>query len=155
MASSSVAGSDRHLSVVREEAAESPRAARPRLELHTRRQLRLRRRRGVLACLVVLTVFALLFGIVAMQVLIVQTQRRIDAADQRIAAEQLRSQRYESALAVYESPGYVLQRAAELGMVRADSPEYLHPAGDDALAIAAAMDAAERAAGAHGEDGPP
>jgi hypothetical protein len=108
----------------------------------------------VLALLVVVTVFGLLFGIVAMQVLIVQTQRRIDHATQQIAAEQLRHQRYESALAVYESPGYVLERASALGLVRAETPQYLHPSGDDALVIAAAIEAGERAAGANGDTTP-
>jgi hypothetical protein len=86
-------------------------------------------------------VFGLLFGIVAMQTLIVQSQRRIDTANARLEQERFTYDRFRIALAYYESPTYVVQRATALGLVRAEDRTYLVPSGDEALVVAAAIEA--------------
>lgn len=95
----------------------------------------LRRRRWQRSLLVVLTalVTAVVFGVVLLYGQIVEGQRELDGLRGEIAEAEAERARLERAVAEASTPDAIVQRAFQLGMVRALEPEYLiaiRPAGE-------------------------
>ena len=107
------------------ETRRAPQRSRARLrvvDLAARR--RRARRRVALALLFVLVVVGL-FGVAFVHAQLVESQQDLDDMRGRIAELEAEKARIERAVDEASAPATVVERAAELGMVRAEDPVYL------------------------------
>jgi cell division protein FtsL len=83
---------------------------------------------AVLATVVVVALFAVLFGLAAFHVVLIQGQQRLDELDEQVTDEQDRYERLRLEVAALESPARVVETAVrDLGMVTPDGTTYLNP----------------------------
>ncbi len=86
--------------------------------------------------LVVLGALGLLFGLVFLQVLLVQNQHHIDSLNARLGNEQATYQRLRLEVAEMEAPDRIVREATKLGLVEPPgAPVYLTPSAEDARAL--------------------
>ena len=97
-----------------------------------------RRRAGLLAVVVCLAAFGIMFGLVAFQAKIAADQQRLDRVEQQMSDAQATYERLRLAVAQRESPQTVIDAAEAKGMVVPDSVTYVTPAMSDVLAVALA-----------------
>jgi cell division protein FtsL len=100
---------------------------------------RLRRRRaGVLAGLICLAIFGIMFGLVAFQAKIAADQQRLDHVEKQMSDAQATYERLRLAVAQLESPQAVISTAESKGMVVPEKVTYVTPSVADVLAVALA-----------------
>jgi hypothetical protein len=97
-----------------------------------------RRRAGVLAAVVCLGIFGIMFGLVSFQAKIAADQQRLDHVDQQMSDAQATYERLRLAVAQLESPQTVISAAEGKGMVVPDKVSYVTPSLADVLAVALA-----------------
>ena len=94
---------------------------------------------GVIGAVGAVAVFAVLFGLVLFQTVMVQNQSRLDRLDTQIRDEQGRYQQLRLQVAQLESPARIVDEATHrLGMVPPPGTSYLTPSSTDAAAATAA-----------------
>ena len=128
----------------------APRHVRPHLELVQPPKPRRRLRTGPTFALGAMIAFAIAFAVVALQVVLVQGQQRLDEvhddiADQTDAYNQLRLD-----VAELEAPARIVSAATELGLVPPPEVVYLTP--DGAITIPAGTVSSDPAATAGAGD---
>jgi len=97
-----------------------------------------RRRAGLLAGLICLLTFGIMFGLVAFQAKIAADQLRLDRVEQQRSEAQATYERLRLAVAQLESPQTVIAAAEAKGMVVPDQVTYVTPSMADVLAVAMA-----------------
>ena len=110
--------------------ARPARPARPRLRVVDAPTAR--RRLGAIGILLVFGLFALLFGLVVFQTVLVQNQHRIDTLDSQVQDEQARFQQLRLEAAQLEAPARIVDAANRLGMVPPPGTTYLTPSASAA-----------------------
>jgi hypothetical protein len=100
-----------------------------------------RRRAGVAAATVVLTLFAVMLGLVAFQTRLAQGQLRLDQLDRDAREQQVRYDRLRGQVAVLESPTNIVAAARAQGMVTPDQIRYVAVPPDAVAAVAASSGA--------------
>jgi cell division protein FtsL len=145
----------------RASAAPRPGADRPERQAPARPPLHVvetpTRRKANIAALTVMGVaalFALLFGLVLFQTLLVQNQQRLDRIDAQVRDEQARYQRQRLQVAQLSSPARIVDEATKrLGLVPPPGTTYLAPpaASSDGSANASGSNSAS-SSGAAGTD---
>jgi cell division protein FtsL len=111
----------------------SPIERRPALRVvDTRRDGTPRSLTHLIGTVLAVVLFASVFSVVTCQVLLVQTQSRLDDVDARIAQEQAAGKQLGRDIAAMESPERIVDEAKDrLDMVPAGEPGYLQPQPDD------------------------
>jgi cell division protein FtsL len=97
-----------------------------------------RRRAGVLAGVICLAIFGVMFGLVAFQAKIAADQQRLDHVENQMSDAQATYERLRLAVAQLESPQSVISAAESKGMVVPDKVTYVTPSLADVLAVALA-----------------
>jgi hypothetical protein len=118
-----------------EAAPEGTEKRRPDLRVVPRAR---RRRAGLLAGLICLLTFGIMFGLVAFQAKIAADQLRLDRVEQQRSEAQATYERLRLAVAQLESPQTVIAAAEAKGMVVPDKVTYVTPSMADVLAVALA-----------------
>lgn len=115
-----------------------PTTARPvkraKLRVVDKAVIRRRRRQRTLLSLTAAVVTVVLFGVALMYGQLVEGQQSVDELRAEIAQAEAERARLERDVAVASTPEAIVQRAFELGMVRALNPQYLiatRPVGAD------------------------
>jgi cell division protein FtsL len=110
----------------------APARRRPALRVVERRRDGSRRSTaGVFGTLLAGVLFASVFSVVICQVLLVQTQSRLDDVDGRIEAQVTADKQLRRDIAGLESPDRIVTAATGLGMVATPDVGYLQPRADD------------------------
>jgi hypothetical protein len=112
------------------------RAVRPSLRVVPRGR---RRRAGLLAGLVCVCVFGVMFGLVAFQAKIAADQLRLDHVNSQMSTAQANYERLRLGVAQLESPQTVISAAEAKGMVVPNKVTYITPSVADVLAVALAQ----------------
>ena len=97
-----------------------------------------RRRAGLLAGLICVLVFGVMFGLVAFQAKIAADQLRLDRVETEMSQAQATYERLRLSVAQLESPETVISAAEGKGMVVPDKVDYITPSVADVLAVALA-----------------
>jgi len=105
--------------------ARSAKKAKPKLRVVDKKAIRRRRRQRTLLSLAATVVTVALFGVALMYGQLVEGQQDIDELRSEIAEADALRARLEREVAVASTPEAIVQRASELGMVRALDPKYL------------------------------
>lgn len=98
---------------------------RPKLEVVDKSVLRRRRRQRTVLGLAAAIITVALFSVALMYGQLVEGQQNIDELRSEIAEAEAERARLEREVAVASTPDVIVQRAFELGMVRALDPKYL------------------------------
>ena len=96
-----------------------------------------RRRAGLLAGLICVLVFGIMFGLVAFQAKIAADQLRLDRVQRQMSEAQATYERLRLSVAQLESPQTVIAAAENKGMVVPDKVTYVTPSMSDVLAVGA------------------
>jgi len=115
-------------------ATKAAKATKPRLRVVDNKAIRRRRRQRTLLSFAAAVVTVALFGVALMYGQLVEGQQNIDQLRAEIAKGHADRARLEREVAVASTPEAIVQRAFELGMVRALNPQYLvavRPVGPD------------------------
>lgn len=99
--------------------------SKPKLRVVDKKAIRRRRRQRTLLSLSAALVTVALFGVALMYGQLVEGQQNIDELRAEIAQGNADRARLEREVAVASTPEAIVQRAFELGMVRALNPQYL------------------------------
>lgn len=117
--------------------AAAPAASKPakktKLRIVDKKALRRRRRQRTLLTFAAAVVTVALFGVALMYGQLVEGQQNIDELRSEIAQADADRARLQREVAVASTPESIVERAFQLGMVRALDPQYLvavRPAGD-------------------------
>lgn len=106
--------------------------SRPSLRVLDRSSAPGRSPAAVVGGLFVVLLFVALFGVVAFQAFLVQTQGKLDDANRRVATEEQRGKELRKQAAELGSPERVLAAAKDrLGMIPPGDVRYLQPKADD------------------------
>ena len=97
-----------------------------------------RRRAGVLAAVICLSIFGIMFGLVAFQAKIAADQQRLDRVERDMGNAQANYERLRLAVAQLEAPDAVISTAEAKGMVVPKKVTYVTPSMADVLAVALA-----------------
>lgn len=114
-------------------AAPSKPAKKPKLRVVDKKAVRRRRRQRTLLSFAAAVVTVALFGVALMYGQLVEGQQNIDELRAEIAQADADRARLEREVAVASTPEAIVERAFQLGMVRALDPQYLvavRPVGD-------------------------
>lgn len=123
-----------------------PRHVRPHLELVGPPAPRRRLRTGPTFALGAVLAFAIAFAVVALQVVLVQGQQRLDQVNADIAGQTDAYNQLRLDVAELEAPSRIVAAATELGLVPPPEVVYLTP--DGAVTVPAAADPAAAGAAA-------
>lgn len=111
---------------VKKPAATPTRAAKkPKLRVVDKKAMRRRRRQRTLLSFAAAVVTVALFGVALMYGQLVEGQQNIDELRAEIAQADADRARLEREVAVASTPEVIVERAFQLGMVRALNPQYL------------------------------
>lgn len=100
-------------------------AQKTKLRVVDKAALRRRARQRTLLTLAAVLVTLSLFGVALLYGQLVEGQRELDTLRAEIAQAEAERARLEREVAVASTPDAIVQRAFELGMVRAVDPQYL------------------------------
>jgi cell division protein FtsL len=98
-----------------------------------------RRRAGLLAAVVCLSIFGIMLGLVAFQAKIAANQLQLDKVNAQMQDAQATYDRLRLAVAQLESPQTVIAAAKDKGMVVPAKVTYITPSMEDVLAVALAQ----------------
>lgn len=107
------------------DAAARKQAKKPKLRVVDKAALRRRRRQRTLLTFAAVIVTSALFGVALLYGQLVEGQQDIDELRTEIAQAEAERARLEREVAVASTPEAIVQRAFQLGMVRALDPQYL------------------------------
>ena len=99
--------------------------AKPKLRVVDKKAIRRRRRQRTLLSFAAALVTVALFGVALMYGQLVEGQQQIDELRADIAQGNADRARLEREVAIASTPEVIVERAFELGMVRALNPQYL------------------------------
>jgi len=105
--------------------AGKPAAKKPKLRVVDKAALRRRRRQRTLLGFLAVVVTTALFGVAILYGQLVEGQQNIDQLRAEIAQAEADRARLEREVAVASTPEAIVQRAFQIGMVRAEDPQYL------------------------------
>jgi hypothetical protein len=97
-----------------------------------------RRRAGVVAAFVMLSLFGVMIGLVAFQTRLAQGQGKLDRLEREAREEQLRYDKLRGDVAVLESPAHIVSAALAQGMVSPGDIKYVTTPPEAVAAVAAA-----------------
>lgn len=109
----------------KQDAAPSRSAKKAKLKVVDKKAMRRRRRQRTLITMTAAIVTVALFGVALMYGQLVEGQQDIDELRAEIAQADAERSRLEREVAVASTPEAIVERAFELGMVRALDPQYL------------------------------
>lgn len=103
------------------------RTSRPKLRVLDQAAIRRRARRRNAALLLFMVVLSALFLVAFVHARLVESQQELDAMRVQISEMESEKARLERSVDEASAPALIVERAGELGLVRAESPIYLTP----------------------------